>query len=57
MSADFCCRCGADRATLRVQEHDLWVRVCRDCVRVNETVVLELPAGEVVGNVTPEVGR
>jgi hypothetical protein len=57
MSADFCCRCGADRATLRVQEHDVWVRVCRRCVASGETVVLELPAGEVVGNVTPEVNR
>lgn len=50
-----CCRCGADDALLRAQERDLWVRVCRDCARVDDTIVLELPAGDVVGEVAPEV--
>jgi NMD protein affecting ribosome stability and mRNA decay len=50
-----CCRCGADDPLLKAREGDVWLDVCRDCVRPGDTVSLELPAGDAIADVAPRV--
>jgi hypothetical protein len=46
---ELCFRCDLEDAIVRVREGSLWMPVCRECIRDNDLVKLETPAGDVVG--------
>lgn len=57
MSADDgrCYRCGCAHSNFRVRCVGRWRPVCRGCVEPGDEVWLDLPNGQVVADVAPEV--
>lgn len=53
----FCCRCLQPHAEFRVKDGDVWPEVCGDCVMSGEQVWVDLPNGQLVGDVAPEVNQ
>jgi len=50
-----CRRCHRPHSAFRVQRGFDWLPVCRDCLEPGDVVYVDLPNGELVGDVAEEV--
>ena len=50
-----CTRCRSTHTSFRVKTVYSWKSVCRDCIEQGDHVYVDLPNGELVGDVAPEI--
>ena len=55
--SDDCSRCHRPHSPFRVQGVGRWKPVCRDCIEPGDVVWADLPNGELVGDVAPEINQ
>ena len=52
-----CTRCRSTHTSFRVKTVYSWKPVCRDCIEQGDLVYINLPDGELVGDVAPEINQ
>lgn len=50
-----CTRCRLFDTSFRVKEGHEWIPCCRECIEPGDTVYGDLPNGELIGDVAPEI--
>ena len=55
MSDHRCNRCNRPDTPFRVKAVFSWKPVCRDCIEPGDVVYADLPNGQLLGDVAPEV--